>query len=105
MCFLKKKGTVDSIEHITECDMVLGCIPNSYLEENPIKINRLFFFMTNNNNLTLSFAMFCYAIYSVHNQVRHTGITREFKQQIGRALHDSTLRRNERSLWNEFIGM
>jgi len=86
--FCKKKGTVDSIEHITECNMVLGCIPNRYLEEDPNRINRLFFFMTNNNNLTLSFAMFCYAVYSVHNQVRHIGITREFRQQIGRALHD-----------------
>ena len=49
--------------------------------------------------------MFCYAIYSVHNHIRHTGITRELKGQINRAMHDSTLGGKERSLWNDFIGI
>ena len=101
--FCDQQETVDSMEHITNCEAVLRCLPRKYLSDRTLPLNRLFFFLTRNNDYTLTLAMFRYAIYSVHNQIIHTGITRELKGQINRAMRESTLGGKERSLWNHFI--
>ena len=94
--------TADSIEHIASCKKIRQCIPLGYY--NMRDTNRLFFLLSSHEEHTITFAMFLYAIYSVHNEIRHTGITRELKLQIGRAMHGCTLQKRDRILWNSFIG-
>ena len=99
--FCKKEGCFDSIEHFTECEVLLGLLPFYFKQQQQITRNKHWFLLTSKTDSTLFFAMFIAAVYTVHNSLRHFSDTRELRQQFQRVYHFGFLSTHCRRLWDK----
>ena len=100
--FCKQLNSVDSIEHLTSCQGILDNFPQLVRVTVHENCNRVFFFMSKHEDERILFAMLSYAFYSVHSEIRHTGIPGELKFQFHRDLHGCTLKYRYRQRWQDF---
>ena len=98
--FCRQDGCLDSIEHFTECEVLLGFLPSYFRQQKQGTRNKHWFLLTAKQDSTLFFAMFIAAVYTVHNSLRHSSNNRELRQQFQRVHHNSHLNTRCRRLWD-----
>ena len=90
----------DSIEHITMCNRLNVVLPHCWKSAGSQIVPASLWFLAEGNHKTkLLMACFIFSIYTVHNQIRHSGNTTDLKHQLYMSLSTVKLHKALRRLW------
>ena len=102
--FCKNESAEDSIEHFVYCPAVHGLFPESWKSGNPprIPLRNLFLFGLSGEQ-RLAVALIMYALYSVHNEYRHSNHRHDFKNTVFRIIAEVYLQPRLKPVLNMLV--
>ena len=102
-CMFCKSGK-DSIEHIVHCQMVHSMFPSYLKKGRPPKVRVANFFLRDvDGKHRIVFALVVYAIYSIHNEYRHSKDHSDFRRCCLCVIADVPLRPEFSKVWKECL--
>ena len=103
--FCRNPKAEDSIEHLLFCPAVHAIFPGHLKRGTPARVPVECFFLHGlDGRHRVVFAIILYAIYSVHNDFRHTHDRRDFKLCVQRTASDIQMRLEVRRALHECLG-
>jgi hypothetical protein len=105
-CLLcKLPNTEDSLEHLLHCAAVHKMLPLHLKTGTPPRVPpECFFMLAGDGKQRVAFACFVYGLCTIHNEIKHSGQTRDLKHQLFRCLVDLPWKKQIRTVWEELLG-
>ena len=101
--FCKSADSEDSIEHIIVCPRVSTCINVDWKPYGHAVPPPYWYLLEGDGKTRLSMACFVFAVYTVHNNIRHSGDTHDLHKQIYMALNLPSLAKPLRKAWEDMF--
>ena len=93
--FCRQPAASDCIEHLVVCQAVQDLFPSHLKKGSPPRIPVANFFLIGHDDThRIVFALVIYALYTLHNEFRHTSDRHEFRRRIHHIMHDASSSRD-----------
>ena len=103
--FCGQEGSQDSIEHIVVCQVVQACLPSSLKAGTPPSVPaKTFFLIALDDDTKVVMGVFIFALYTMHNEVRHGAGMTDFKKTIRRIMTEIYMKPRILKLWEALFG-
>ena len=101
--FCRASNSEDSIEHILKCPSIGSCFATVWKARNSPIPATYWFLLEGDGKTRLCMACFVFAVYTVHNRVRHTNNITDLRQQIYMSLNLPSLPKPLRRAWEDLF--
>ena len=102
--FCDLAGTEDSIEHFVCCSWVNSCFPPHLKTGSPPRIPKsLFFLLGLGDDEKVAIAIFIYALYTICNEVRHSGVTSDLHLILERVMGEVYMKPAVLNTWRRIF--
>jgi hypothetical protein len=103
--FCNAATSEDSIQHILKCEFVHNLSPNYLKKGSPphIPVKYVFLFGLDGKH-KIAFGLMVFALYTMHNELRHRPTRIELRQCIMRIAGEIHLQPSHRNMWEEVFG-
>ena len=90
----------DSIEHIVRCPKIQGLFPREFQigGSGRVPVKSCFLFGLD-GRFRILMSLFVYGIYTLHNEIRHSGETREMRHSLFRIISAVPLSKTVKQAW------
>ena len=103
--FCQLEESEDSIEHIICCPVIQDLLPRCYKKGSPPRVPVKYFYLFGlDNKHKLAMALYVFAVYTMHNDLRHNPNRTELRQCISRIAGEVRLTGSLRNVWEEVFG-
>ena len=103
--FCSQEGSEDSLEHILVCPFIHSLSPPSFKKGAPPRLPIKHFFLFGlDGKHRIAMAVFVFALYTMHNELRHSADKSERRHCISRIAGDACARPAMRHAWRDVFG-
>ena len=103
--FCNADGSEDSIEHILKCDFVHSLFPRCLKKGSPPRVPLKHFFLFGlDGKHKIAFGLMNFALYTMHNNLRHDPSKTELRQCIRRIAGEVRLKPPYQKIWEDVFG-